>query len=196
MLIFNLLSVKYRLFSPDFESLQLSQIFLGNCINHVAVMIYLHVQNDYPTVAANEKRFLNSGGFIGFAPELFSIVSHADITPSDDDQLYYTRIFLDQKLRVCSLYPSLKEPQVFLVIKKKLSCVPAGKVWNGSRHPQRDLPELERRTQRSRGEVPRKPELLVQQSQRLHSNCHSRQRPNQGWNHICCCELAVSCTNI
>lgn len=52
----------------------------------------------YPTVARG-KRFLNSGGFIGYAPELYQLVTAADVQDSDDDQLYYTRLYLDTEVR-------------------------------------------------------------------------------------------------
>ena len=45
------------------------------------------------------KRFLNSGGFIGYAPQVNEIVNHKPIANKDDDQLYYTRIYLNKKLR-------------------------------------------------------------------------------------------------
>ncbi|KAI1283094.1 Multifunctional procollagen lysine hydroxylase and glycosyltransferase LH3 [Halotydeus destructor] len=42
------------------------------------------------------KRFLNSGGFIGYAPQLYKlIVSGGSISNSDDDQLFYTNLYLD-----------------------------------------------------------------------------------------------------
>ncbi len=43
-------------------------------------------------------------GFIGYAPEIYSIVNHGDIGADGDDQLYYTQIFLDTKLRVRLLH--------------------------------------------------------------------------------------------
>jgi len=52
----------------------------------------------YPEVKPNEKRFLNSGGFIGYAPKIAALVSE-QLNDNDDDQLYYTRIFLDPERR-------------------------------------------------------------------------------------------------
>ncbi|KAK4474617.1 hypothetical protein MN116_001754 [Schistosoma mekongi] len=53
----------------------------------------------YPEVKPGEKRYLNSGGFIGSVANLIKIVNHTHIKDDDDDQLYYTNIFLDPKLR-------------------------------------------------------------------------------------------------
>ena len=39
-------------------------------------------------------------GFIGYAPDVYAVVTHADIAHGDDDQLYYTRIFLDGDIQV------------------------------------------------------------------------------------------------
>ncbi|XP_020822326.1 multifunctional procollagen lysine hydroxylase and glycosyltransferase LH3 isoform X1 [Phascolarctos cinereus] len=52
----------------------------------------------YPAVG-NGKRFLNSGGFIGFAPTIHHIVRQWKYKDDDDDQLFYTRLYLDSKLR-------------------------------------------------------------------------------------------------
>ncbi|KAK7129497.1 hypothetical protein R3I94_017648 [Phoxinus phoxinus] len=52
----------------------------------------------YPTVH-HGKRYLNSGGFIGFAPEIYAIVQQWKYKDNDDDQLFYTRIFLDKEQR-------------------------------------------------------------------------------------------------
>jgi len=53
----------------------------------------------YPTVKMEEKRYLNSGGFIGYAKQIYEMIQNADseVADNDDDQLYYTRIFLDSK---------------------------------------------------------------------------------------------------
>ncbi|CAB3404364.1 unnamed protein product [Caenorhabditis bovis] len=53
---------------------------------------------EYPLVEFG-KRFLNSGLFMGFAPELYQILKHKEVKDKDDDQLYYTLIYLDEKLR-------------------------------------------------------------------------------------------------
>jgi hypothetical protein len=46
------------------------------------------------------KRYLNSGMFMGYAKEIYEIVSMRDIDDNDDDQLYYTKIFLDVDMKV------------------------------------------------------------------------------------------------
>ncbi len=52
-------------------------------------------------VENNEKRFLNSGGFIGYASDIYEIItSKTKIDDEDDDQLFYTKIFLDETARV------------------------------------------------------------------------------------------------
>ncbi|KAK6177441.1 hypothetical protein SNE40_015540 [Patella caerulea] len=57
------------------------------------------LREKYPPVKATEKRFLNSGGFIGYAKDIYEIVSYKSIQDNDDDQLYYTKIYLDESLR-------------------------------------------------------------------------------------------------
>lgn len=56
------------------------------------------LENSYPEVFVG-KRFLNSGGFIGYASTLFDIVNQTKIDNLDDDQLYYTQIYLKESLR-------------------------------------------------------------------------------------------------
>uniref|UniRef100_A0A8C7XDY8 procollagen-lysine 5-dioxygenase n=1 Tax=Oryzias sinensis TaxID=183150 RepID=A0A8C7XDY8_9TELE len=48
----------------------------------------------YPSVRSG-KRFLNSGGIIGYAPYINRIVSEWNLHDNDDDQLFYTKIYLD-----------------------------------------------------------------------------------------------------
>ncbi|XP_061777230.1 procollagen-lysine,2-oxoglutarate 5-dioxygenase 2 [Nerophis ophidion] len=48
----------------------------------------------YPSVRSG-KRYLNSGGIIGYAPYINRIVSQWTLHDNDDDQLFYTKIFLD-----------------------------------------------------------------------------------------------------
>ncbi|XP_077171916.1 multifunctional procollagen lysine hydroxylase and glycosyltransferase LH3 [Paroedura picta] len=52
----------------------------------------------YPPVDVGN-RFLNSGGFIGYAPVIHRIVQLWKYKDDDDDQLFYTRIYLDPALR-------------------------------------------------------------------------------------------------
>lgn len=56
------------------------------------------LQDKYPLVESG-KRFLNSGGFIGWANDVFSIVSHTKVEDTDDDQMYYTNRYLDEPFR-------------------------------------------------------------------------------------------------
>ncbi|XP_053716523.1 procollagen-lysine,2-oxoglutarate 5-dioxygenase 2 isoform X2 [Synchiropus splendidus] len=48
----------------------------------------------YPSVRSG-KRYLNSGGVMGYAPNIHRIVSQWNLHDNDDDQLFYTKIFLD-----------------------------------------------------------------------------------------------------
>ncbi|XP_016405100.1 procollagen-lysine,2-oxoglutarate 5-dioxygenase 3-like [Sinocyclocheilus rhinocerous] len=52
----------------------------------------------YPVVH-HGKRYLNSGGLIGYAPEIHAIVKKWKYKDDDDDQLFYTRIYLDKEQR-------------------------------------------------------------------------------------------------
>lgn len=57
-----------------------------------------NLSEQYPKLD-HGKRFLNSGGFMGYAPELYEMVTSAELNNSGDDQLFYTKIYLDQELR-------------------------------------------------------------------------------------------------
>lgn len=57
------------------------------------------LRDKYPIVPGLGSRFLNSGLFIGFARDLYKVLSHTEIEDTADDQLYYTKIFLDKELR-------------------------------------------------------------------------------------------------
>ncbi|XP_075421035.1 multifunctional procollagen lysine hydroxylase and glycosyltransferase LH3 isoform X2 [Tenrec ecaudatus] len=52
----------------------------------------------YPEVGTG-KRFLNSGGFIGFAPTIHHVVRQWKYKDDSDDQLFYTQLYLDPGLR-------------------------------------------------------------------------------------------------
>ncbi|GFS82794.1 procollagen-lysine,2-oxoglutarate 5-dioxygenase 2 [Trichonephila clavipes] len=60
----------------------------------------------YPKVEKG-KRFLNSGdcpdfsytGFMGYAPYIYEIVTSSPLKDEEDDQLFYTKIYLDEDLR-------------------------------------------------------------------------------------------------
>lgn len=52
----------------------------------------------YPEVHRG-KRFLNSGGFIGYLDDVREMLRYDDIEDGDDDQLFYTKIYLDSDFR-------------------------------------------------------------------------------------------------
>jgi len=60
----------------------------------------VRLKNLYPEVGENEKRFLNSGGIIGYASDLYEILTDRHVNDDEDDQLYYTLIFLNGIKRV------------------------------------------------------------------------------------------------
>ncbi len=53
-------------------------------------------------MGTHEKRFLNSDGFIGYASDVYELISSVEIEDDETDQLFYTKIFLDSLLRVIS----------------------------------------------------------------------------------------------
>ncbi|XP_063062897.1 procollagen-lysine,2-oxoglutarate 5-dioxygenase 2 isoform X1 [Engraulis encrasicolus] len=53
----------------------------------------------YPSVRSG-KRYLNSGGLIGYAPYVGRIVKQWDLHDNDDDQLFYTKLYVDPQQRV------------------------------------------------------------------------------------------------
>ncbi|XP_021950567.1 procollagen-lysine,2-oxoglutarate 5-dioxygenase 1 [Folsomia candida] len=56
------------------------------------------LSNDYPEVLRG-KRYLNSGGYIGYASTLYELLRSKEIANADDDQLFFTKLFLDEELR-------------------------------------------------------------------------------------------------
>lgn len=53
----------------------------------------------YPPPPPGGKAFLNSGGFLGFAPAVWRLVERWRFRDHDDDQLFYTRLYLQPRLR-------------------------------------------------------------------------------------------------
>ena len=43
------------------------------------------------------RRFLNSVGFIGYAKDVYELVTAEDLEDTDDDQRYYTKLFLEER---------------------------------------------------------------------------------------------------
>lgn len=54
--------------------------------------------NDYPEVEGKASRFLNSGAFIGYAPQVYGLLEDP-IEDTADDQLYLTKVFLNDARR-------------------------------------------------------------------------------------------------
>lgn len=56
------------------------------------------------------KNFL---GFIGYAKDVYEIVSYIPVADTADDQLYYTNIFLDPALRVITFLNALMFANIY-----------------------------------------------------------------------------------
>lgn len=57
------------------------------------------LREKYPLVLGRGARFLNSGMFMGFARDVYKVLTASTIEDTEDDQLYYTKIFLDEEQR-------------------------------------------------------------------------------------------------
>ncbi|VDN25420.1 unnamed protein product, partial [Cylicostephanus goldi] len=53
---------------------------------------------EYPVVGFG-KRYLNSGLFLGYAKQVYKMINIEMVADDEDDQLYYTMIYLNSKLR-------------------------------------------------------------------------------------------------
>lgn len=53
----------------------------------------------YPPVALEAYKYLNSGAFIGYAPQVYDLITVEPVGDTDDDQRYYTKQFLNAKIR-------------------------------------------------------------------------------------------------
>ncbi|KAK0167505.1 hypothetical protein PV327_004895 [Microctonus hyperodae] len=53
----------------------------------------------YPNNDFGGEPYLNSGGFIGYASDVYEIITSSKISHTDDDQLFFTKIYLNSKLR-------------------------------------------------------------------------------------------------
>lgn len=53
------------------------------------------LQYDYPLVESNEKRFLNAGSFMGYASDIYDMISSQDTI--DNDQVFFSKLFLNER---------------------------------------------------------------------------------------------------
>ena len=59
----------------------------------------ISLKSQYP-VAEKGRRFLNSGGFIGSIKDVKEmLMAGGELGDTEDDQLFYTKIYLDTELR-------------------------------------------------------------------------------------------------
>ena len=57
------------------------------------------LKTKYPPVEGDAQRFLNSGMFIGYAANIYKIITSQSIKDTQDDQLFYTNAYLNKNLR-------------------------------------------------------------------------------------------------
>jgi hypothetical protein len=47
---------------------------------------------------------LNSGGIIGYVTDIYDMIADSNLEDDDDDQLFYTKIFLNKPTRVIFIF--------------------------------------------------------------------------------------------
>lgn len=65
-----------------------------------ATYISYHDKYGWFTFIVIESVLHFSLGFMGYAPEMYELIWHHKVENTDDDQLYYTNLYLDQDVRV------------------------------------------------------------------------------------------------
>jgi procollagen-lysine,2-oxoglutarate 5-dioxygenase len=58
------------------------------------------LKSKYPPPEGEGQKYLNSGMFIGYAANLYNILNWKLVKDTEDDQLFYTKVYLDEKMRV------------------------------------------------------------------------------------------------
>lgn len=58
------------------------------------------LKTKYPPVEGDGQKYLNSGMFMGYAANVFKILDSQPVKDTEDDQLFYTNAYLNEKLRV------------------------------------------------------------------------------------------------
>lgn len=57
------------------------------------------LKTKYPPIEGSGQKYLNSGMFMGYAKNIYNILTSSSVKDTDDDQLFYTNIYLDAKMR-------------------------------------------------------------------------------------------------
>lgn len=57
-----------------------------------------NLASKYPEVEGGN-RYLNSGLYMGYVPEILKVLEREELKDDDDDQLYFTNAYLDEKFR-------------------------------------------------------------------------------------------------
>ena len=58
------------------------------------------LKTKYPESEGDGQKYLNSGMFIGYAANVHNILNWQPVKDTEDDQLFYTNVYLDEKARV------------------------------------------------------------------------------------------------
>lgn len=57
------------------------------------------LKTKYPPVEGDGQKYLNSGMFIGYASNVYKILATQTVKDTEDDQLFYTNVYLNEQLR-------------------------------------------------------------------------------------------------
>jgi hypothetical protein len=57
------------------------------------------LKTKYPLIEGSGQKYLNSGLIMGYAKNLYNILTSRKVKDTEDDQLFYTNIYLDDKMR-------------------------------------------------------------------------------------------------
>ena len=68
-------------------------------------------------------------GFIGYAPEMYAMVADRAVGDQDDDQLYYTLIYLDLEKRVS---PDSRKEELHGVVSTPITLAACRRNWTSA----------------------------------------------------------------
>jgi procollagen-lysine,2-oxoglutarate 5-dioxygenase, invertebrate len=58
------------------------------------------LKTKYPPPEGEGQKYLNSGMFMGYAANIYNILNWQTVKDTEDDQLFYTNVYLNEKMRV------------------------------------------------------------------------------------------------